>query len=48
VKGGKDMKADITILIVAVVGIVAITGFAVFAIKLIIATVRNSKSDDKE
>jgi hypothetical protein len=42
------MKDGIAILIVAVVGIVAMTGFAVFAIKLMINTVRNSKSNSKK
>lgn len=42
------MNDKIAILIVAVVVIVAVTVLAMYAIKLMINTVKNSKSDDEK
>ncbi|UZW12844.1 hypothetical protein OSC52_13400 [Clostridium pasteurianum] len=42
------MSDNMTILIVAVLGILAMTVFAMFAIKLMIDTVRSSKSNNEK
>ena len=45
-KGGYEMNDTIALLIVVVVGVVVMTVFAMFAIKLMVDTARSSKSND--